>query len=182
MFRNDTDLAKAIKAQKSEAFRFLYQAFFRQVEHLVLRNGGSENEAHQLFEDATVVLWEYLSDSAQQHDGDLRISEIFLGISHQLWANRHLEEDQRLQALELENLSAQGAQNRISEASGIRAMSTLDGQCQQLLTMYYIEDRNPSEIASQLGIRESDFPLEKWRCMQQFKRAIDRQNQSTAHA
>lgn len=155
-----TDFISAIKTGDRAGLTRMYTTIFPAIRKLVRDYGGSEDDAKDVFQDATIVIYE----KAQRTDFELtsQFSTFFYGICRNLWMSRQqkksasevtIPEDAKYIADESSDL------NYLQVERGklfYKALRQLGEDCQQVLQLFF--QKTPMEdIAQTMGYASEGY-------------------------
>jgi RNA polymerase sigma factor (sigma-70 family) len=142
---------QAIRTGDSAGLREIFRLYLPRVAGLVTRNGGTYDDARDIFQDALVVLFE--KSRSGQFELRSAFPTLLYGICRNLWGNRlqkksrtevTLTDDFKLtDTVDLERDLLEAEENRIFW-DGFRR---LGADCQQLLRLFF-EQKKMEEIAA----------------------------------
>ncbi len=151
MTNTDHQYLTAIRTGDLGGLRRIYQEFLPPVSSLITRNGGTHEDAKDIFQDALVVLYE------KSRGGRFELTStfytLFYGICRNLWGNRlqkksrtevTLPDDPKfMDAADLEQIILEEEKNRLFWD----AFRLLGADCQRLLHLFF-EKKTMEEIAA----------------------------------
>ena len=155
-----TDFITAIKKGDRVVLSRMYTTIFPAVRKLVCDYGGSEEDAKDVFQDATIVIYE----KAQKPDFQLtsQFSTFFIGISRNLWMSRRqkksasevtIPEDAKYMAEDSPDI------DKIQVERGkvfYRALRQLGDDCQKLLELFF-QKNSMEDIAQEMGYASEGY-------------------------
>ncbi len=148
------DYIAAILTGDHTLLRQMYQRFFPLIRNLVQQNGGSEDDAKDVFQDAVMVIYE----KAKHPDFQLtsQFSTYLYGVCRNLWLSRQqkksskevtIPDDAKYMADKLPDTDyAALEQRKLYDKAFVR----LGEDCQKLLSLYF-QKMQMEEIASLMG-------------------------------
>jgi RNA polymerase sigma factor (sigma-70 family) len=172
----EKDILEGIANNDSRAVEKVYKENFGLVQHFVIRNNGSFDDARDIFQEAMVVLFE---KSKQEHFAlTCQLKTYIYSICRRLWLKR-LQQNMRygtpvesLEELvpvdeEIEEKEKLDADFGLMDG----ALKSLGEPCKSLLEAYYFEKKQMVEIAEQFGYTNADNAKnQKYKCLMRLKK------------
>ena len=150
---NDQIILKRIKGGDETALDLLYKNNYRALTSMIIKKGGSEDEARDVFQDALVVFWQ----NAIKPDFTLssKISTYLYSVCTNLW----LKEIERKSKFEYKT-AEQSEENSFEKEESIKivheCINELGDSCKEILTLYYFDGFSMEQIAKKMGLANSD--------------------------
>lgn len=174
--RQELELLQGIACNDREVLEQVYKNNFGLIQHFVLQNNGSYDDARDIFQEGMVVLYE---KSRQPHFVlTCQLRTYLFSICRRLWLKR-LQQNHRYAAPvegmeeviaveeELEEKEKRDADFGLMDG----AMRSLGEPCKSLLEAYYFEKKNMVEIAEQFGYTNADNAKnQKYKCLMRLKK------------
>jgi RNA polymerase sigma factor (sigma-70 family) len=150
MEKTDQKHLEAVRTGDTPGLRQIYSEFLPRVAALITRNGGSYDDARDVFQDALVVLFE------KCRDGNFKLTSSFstllFGVCRNLWGNR-LQKKSRTEVTLSDDFkftdSADLTQAILDEEENRifwDAFRQLGADCRQLLQLFF-DKKSMEEIA-----------------------------------
>lgn len=155
----DDEVLTALKTNGKEAddaLRFLYRSHFSYLQHYTLNNGGSEDDAADIFQDVMVSFVHIVQQ--EKFRGESSIRTFLYTLNRNLWLNelkrrgRALRRETNYQVLnsDVEQGVQQSLEYRQSAKKLMEVMEQLGESCKSILTQFYYEQRSMKEIVTTL--------------------------------
>ena len=173
---NEQALLKGLAQNDSKAVEALYKSHFTMIQHFVLNNNGSFDDARDLFQDAMITLYEKVqSDSFVL---SCQIKTYLFSICKNLWLKRlqqmgkysaplSTEEESIAVEADLEEFQKKDAAFSIMN----RALNSLGEPCKSLLEGYYLNKKGMQELADDFGYTNADNAKnQKYKCLMRLKK------------
>lgn len=166
----------AIRAGDREGLRRIYSEFLPRIASLITRNGGSYDDAQDIFQDALVVLYDKCRDERFQLSS--AFSTLLYGVCRNLWGNR-LQKKSRTEVTlsddfkysddtNMEAALMDEEQNRILW----EAFRKIGEDCQRLLSMFF-DKKNMQEIAEAMGFGSVNYAKKrKFQCKEYLLKQV----------
>ena len=173
---NEQALLKGLAQNDSKAVEALYKSHFTMIQHFVLNNNGSFDDARDLFQEAMITLYEKVqSDSFVL---SCQIKTYLFSICKNLWLKRlqqmgkysaplSTEEESIAVEADLEAFEKKDAAFSIMN----RALNSLGEPCKSLLEGYYLNKKGMQELAEDFGYTNADNAKnQKYKCLMRLKK------------
>ncbi|NMB72874.1 MAG: sigma-70 family RNA polymerase sigma factor [Bacteroidales bacterium] len=172
----DRELLKGVLNEEDEIFIYLYKESYPSVRWFVLRNGGSEEDARDLFQEAIIILHAKLKE-----DGLIlycSVKTYLFSVSRHLW----LKELARRKKLNLTEIGEEQylilEENEGTELDQelmkfyYEQFSQLSKECKKILNLHFRNVPIP-EITRKLGYPSDNYTMNrKYRCKQRLLKKI----------
>jgi RNA polymerase sigma factor (sigma-70 family) len=154
MAKTDQEYLSAISSGDTAGLRQIYREFLPRIVGLITRNGGTHDDAKDVFQDALVVLFEKCRE--ERFELKSAFSTLLYGVCRNLWGNR-LQKKSRTEVTipdnpkfssddDLESAILEEEKNRILWD----AFQQIGADCQRLLELFF-EKKSMAEIAEAMG-------------------------------
>jgi RNA polymerase sigma factor (sigma-70 family) len=177
---NEVDLLKKIKSGNSESFKYLYKKMYPVIANYIKLNGGSEEEAKDVFQDAVVVLYRKLKDDT--FELTCKIQTFLYSVSRNIWLNELknkslLSPENEIRDQHEETTETDPQENDIRSRIVLlnNSLDKLGEPCASILKMYYIDDLSMNEIAGKMNYTNADNAKnQKYKCLIRLKKIFFR--------
>lgn len=172
----DNGLVAALRNKEADVIRSLYQEHFPLIEHLVVSNSGSKDDALDLFQDGMMVIYR------KSRDGDLELTCSFktylFSICRNLWLKR-LRKNRNLEVTILtdeESIDTENLETTFDEQERYRffksKLNRLGPDCQQVMTLFF-EGISMIRIAEIMGYASEGYAKKrKFKCKEKLVELI----------
>ena len=173
---NEQTLLKGLANNDSKAVEALYKSHFSMIQHFVINNNGSFDDARDIFQEAMITLYEKVqSDSFAL---TCQIKTYLFSICKHLWLKRlqqmgkyssplSAEEESISVETDIEEFEKKDAAYAIMD----RALNSLGEPCKSLLEGYYLNKKGMQELAADFGYTNSDNAKnQKYKCLMRLKK------------
>jgi RNA polymerase sigma factor (sigma-70 family) len=174
----DAKILDLIRTGNDEGLVMLYRANRKPILTYVLRNGGTEDDAEDLLQEALIVLWERIR--AHRFEYNARLSTFVYATVKNIWRRRlarrrhesHADIEQ--DSGHIENATALDIMIESEEAQRVhRALEQLGEPCRTLLIMFYWEDRSMDDIATAMHFANAaTAKSKKYQCKKALQRLL----------
>ena len=183
--QNTTNFLELLKAGDSSAFKQLYKSVFPSCSHLIINNGGTMNDARDLFQESLMVLVRNL----RKDDFKLtcQLKTYLYSITRNLWLKRINSRNKGGLALVIDDPSdvayiivqedeleeKQEKEKQLDLVANI--LKEFKEDCRKLLTAFYFKKQSMKEIALEMNYTNQFIRVKKVRCMEALKKKIKEQ-------
>ena len=173
---NEQALLKGLASNDSKAVEALYQRHFSMIQHFVINNNGSFDDARDVFQEAMITLYEKVQNDS--FTLSCQIKTYLFSICKHLWIKRlqqigkyssplSLEEESISVETDMEEFEQKEAAYAIME----RALNSLGEPCKGLIEGYYLNKKGMQELAAEFGYTNSDNAKnQKYKCLMRLKK------------
>jgi RNA polymerase sigma factor (sigma-70 family) len=181
----DKLLLEGIAAEDKISIEQLYKQHYNMVQSMVVANGGSKDDAADLFQETIIVLYEKVKK------GDFELScllkTFIYSVSRRLWLKK-------LQQLQRYTSQPDGLEEIVPVEDEIEqhmklqndftimetAMSKIGEPCKSLLDAYYMQKKHMNTIATEFGYTNADnAKTQKYKCLVRLKKLFFAQYKNT---
>lgn len=161
------------KTNPNQAISQLYSQYYGMLEHYILQNSGSADDAADLIQEVMLVFVKLVSE--EKYRGEASIKSVLYSISRNLW----ITELRKRKSTSARNERYEGEKDQldtnisdqISRNENLKFVmdlfEKLGEKCQQILTLFYFEEYSMKEICEKMDF-SSDQVLrnKKYKCLQ----------------
>ncbi len=162
MFRkiSDSNIINGIRQQDEKTLNWLYENYLPVVRQQVLKNSGSEEDVHDVFQESVIALYNRVSDINFKPESDLK--GYFYGIARNIW-NLMLRHKKRILLVELdmvEEYEEEEVQEYILDRIVARAFLKLTSDARTILTLF-ADGMSYAEIAEKMNLKNEAYARRK---------------------
>lgn len=174
----DEKILAGIQQNEAAAFKILYKFYYPAVRSFVLKNNGSEADAEDVFQETMIVLLRKVPKDDFELTSSLK-TYIF-SIASNIWLKKLRDVSRQANVLinevaeeqsakDIEALEAQ-KQNLLHKALG-----AITNHCLTLIYQVFYTDKRREEIMAEMRYKNPHtFNNQKYKCLQQAKKAVVR--------
>lgn len=167
---------KAIGNNERDAIELVYKENYGLIQHFVVYNNGTEDDARDIFQEAMMVLYE----KAKQPDFELtcQIKTYLYSVCRRLWLKK-LQHARRMET-QIENFDQvvtvdedMEDHEKLTQQYLIMrtAMGKIGEPCKSLIEAFYVHHKNMQEIADFFGYTNADNAKnQKYKCLVRLKK------------
>ncbi|MFN6375516.1 MAG: RNA polymerase sigma factor [Chitinophagia bacterium] len=178
MANTDLELVvlRAIGNNEKAAIESVYKENYGLIQHFVVSNNGSEDDARDIFQEAMMVLYEKAKNP--EFELTCQIRTYLYSVSRRLWLKK-LQQLRRLESQvenfdkvvpvedDLEDHEKLNQQYQVMRA----AMGKIGEPCKSLIEAFYVHRKNMHEIAGYFGYTNADNAKnQKYKCLVRLKK------------
>jgi len=169
-----------LKEGKPEAFRKIYQDYYRMISTFIKKNNGTEDDAQDIFQEILMIFIK----NVRKPDFELtaKISTYLYSIARNLWLKRirksknivELKDYEGFEELEdfgEEEINQKKEREKKHELIA-RVLKQLKEDCRKLILDFYYNKKALNVIAEEMGYTYAFAKVKKNRCMNGFKKMI----------
>lgn len=178
--RNDRNLEPTV--------RLLYNNYFESLASYVRSNQGNDEDAEDFFQEAIIVFIDAVKNN--KFRGDSKIKTFLHAIMRNLWLNelkrrkralnrqtKYYDENPKVE----ESVQASLQENEVKQ-SVAALLSQLGERCQQILNLFYYQEKSMKEIHQEMGLEnEQTARNTKYKCMKKMHDLLDENEDIKEH-
>ncbi len=170
------DLHQLLLNNSDAAYKEIYKAHYAMVRQFVLKNGGSDDDAKDLFQEAVIALWDNIHSGKYRHTNEAMLHGYFRRICKFKWMETLRGHGRMVTLTGDEDFDAdtdETALQRLVKRDEInefeRIFGALSDKCRQILALFYYEQKNMKEISALTGYEVVSMRNEKYKCIEKLK-------------
>lgn len=166
----DSEILEKLSKGDESALDYLYKKHFRMMTNLVLKNNGTIEEAKDVYQEALLAFWQ------KAVSGKLvltsKISTFLYSICLNHW-RKELDRKSRLSHEEVEREDFQTHDEKERYKVVMDCINELGETCRKILTYYYFDGLNMTDIAEKLNFANTDTAkTKKYKCKKKLDSLI----------
>ncbi|MCU0382330.1 MAG: sigma-70 family RNA polymerase sigma factor [Chitinophagaceae bacterium] len=172
----EKELLKGLASNEKEAIETIYRDNYNLIQHLVIHNNGTEDDARDVFQEALIVLYEKAKSGSFELNCQVRT--YIYSVCRRIWLKK-LQQNRRFET-PVENLEETvpveediEQHDKLSHQYSIMrgAMGKIGEPCKSLLEAFYVHHKNMLEIAAFFGYTNADNAKnQKYKCLMRLKK------------
>ena len=172
----DKDLLLGIAAEDNGALTQLYKQHYNMVQAMVLANNGSKDDAADLFQEVTIVLYQKLKLGNFELSAQLKT--YLYSVAKRIWL-RKLQQQQRFTTSADYLADTIAVEDEVNLQKKMQAdfdlmdaaMGKVGEPCKSLLQAYYLQKKDMNTIATEFGYTNADnAKTQKYKCLVRLKK------------
>ncbi|MBP3943183.1 sigma-70 family RNA polymerase sigma factor [Sphingobacteriaceae bacterium WQ 2009] len=173
---SDQHILDGIRRGDSVALDAIYKLYYPSVEHMILQNNGSHEEAQDIFQEAVIVLYDKVS--LGNFELTSKLKTFLYAVARRLWLkqlNRAGLSYADISQYE-DSLAADDDIEKHEELDSKfdkmeQAMEKLGEPCKTILQDFYLLQQSMQEICDKFGYTNADnAKTQKYKCLQRLKK------------
>jgi RNA polymerase sigma factor (sigma-70 family) len=175
VYEDDEVLLLAIRNQEEDAYKFLYERLYPSTERYVVNNGGSQEDAKDIFQECLMILTEKIHRNLHLTSA---LSTFFYSVVKHHWSKKLLYKGRISNLIPEHTIEDDDTDTLIEENNAItmrmlEAIKNLGERCQEILSLYYWQRHSMKEIAEKLNYSNADNAKnQKHKCLNQIRKSI----------
>ncbi len=182
---NDKLLLVAMLADDKTAIEDIYREHYNMVQQLIVQNGGSKDDAADVFQETIIVLYEKIKLGS--FELSCLLKTYLYSIAKRIWIKKWQQQQKFTQQVddfeevvavedEMENHLKQQNDFVLMDA----AMAKVGEPCKSILQAYYIQKKHMNTIAEEFGYTNADnAKTQKYKCLVRLKKLFFAQYKNT---
>ena len=172
----DRLLLEGIAAEDRNSIEQLYRQHFPMVQSMVIHNGGSRDDAADIFQETVIVLFEKVKTG--QFSLQCLLKTFLYSIARRLWLKKlrqqqrfMIRDEQLEETVPVEDEVELHLKKQQDFAIMEAAMNKVGEPCKSLLQAYYLEKKHMNTIAQDFGYTNADnAKTQKYKCLVRLKK------------
>lgn len=174
-FTSDESVIQGILCSDERALAHLYHEYADMVNHLIITNSGTKDDADDIFQDTIIVIYEKIKSGTFVLNSSLKT--FIYSVSRNLWLYklRQKSRDSKLEdsfmVVAVEELDVDDFyEENTNQDKMVNYIKLLGESCKKILLLFYYEKLSTRDIAVKLQLAGSDYvKTQKYRCLQKLK-------------
>jgi len=158
------ELLEGVRARNAAVLTFIYRSYFPMIQAYILKNGGNDEDAKDVFQEALIIMYRYMKMNPPPAIKDFR--QYLFGVCKNLWL-KLLERRKPVNPLPHEyNYEIEPSPDSVEVDASLRYsiiqkyFLTLDSDSQKVLKLY-MENVSYQEIAKIMGYKDENYARRK---------------------
>ena len=171
-FNSEEQLIEALRLDDNRALSVLYKLYFGSINHFIITNNGSEDDAKDIFQEAIIVFYQKVKD--QNFVLNCKIKTYLYSVSRLMWLKKiknaksivgNINDMEEFITID-ENQQAEIEEQEAKYSKMAIAMGGLGEPCKSLIEDFYINQLSMVEIAEKFGYTNADnAKTQKYKCL-----------------
>jgi len=176
-FWSEVDLLQGIRESDEQAIKTVYKLHFPMIENFVRQNGGSEQEAKDLFQDGFLVLYRNVKNPV--FSLECKIKTYIYSVCKRIWLTELKRKSKAPVVIdeidEFINIDETEIEDHNKHEESLlhlqKSLEKLGEPCSILLSDYYLNDLSMQQIALKMGYTNADnAKTQKYKCLLRLKK------------
>lgn len=173
----EQDLIEGIKQRDGQIMHFVYVEYFPMIQDLVQKNGGTREDASDVFQEGMVVLYEKVQDRSMEWSSTIKT--YLFAVCRNKWLMELRKKRIRNTASVLKETTGTLDETYIhkdiitSERNELmrKHFKQLGDDCRRILTLFF-ESTSMRDIGKKMGFSEAYAKKKKFTCQKQLIEAV----------
>lgn len=166
----DREILEKIVSGDEAALDYLYKKYYRMMTNIVLKNNGTEDEAKDVYQEALLAFWQKAASGKLVLTS--KISTFLYSICLNQW-RKELDRKSRLSSEEVDREEYQTHDEKERYNIVMQCIGELGDTCKKILTYYYFDGLNMTDIAERLNFANTDTAkTKKYKCKKKLDSLI----------
>lgn len=174
---SDSEVIRLIRINDQSALSFLYKKHYGMVNHFILNNNGSDDDAKDIFQEGMIVFYEKLQ--MPEFELSCQIKTFLYAICRRMWLKKLIHRSKFIGKINDNEEIAEIADEEISQidkkendiTSMNLALNKLGEPCTTIITDYYIQNLSMENICEKFGYTNADNAKnQKYKCLTRLKK------------
>lgn len=181
---SDEHIIAALRNNDDSVLNVLYKLYFGSINHFIITNSGSEDDAKDIFQEAIIVFYQNIRN--QNFELNCKIKTYLYSVSRLMW----LKKIKKASAIvgditdfegfiTIDDTEAANMEEREIQFNKMAvALSELGEPCKTLIEDFYIKQLSMSQISEKFGYTNSDnAKTQKYKCLMRLKKLFFKQEE-----
>lgn len=172
----DSEIVEAFRSGNKMVLQQFYKSNYPMIAHFVISNGGTDDEAKDIYQDAIIAIYERINERSLILN--CRLKTYLYSVCRNLWLKQihrkgkftpHVEDTEEYIPPQEETINE--AEISLHYTIISMAMLEIGEPCQSLLNGFYIHQLSMAEITEKFGYSNTDTAKnQKYKCMNRLKK------------
>jgi RNA polymerase sigma factor (sigma-70 family) len=181
---SDEFIIAALRNNDDSVLNVLYKLYFGSINHFIITNSGSEDDAKDVFQEAIIVFYQNIRN--QNFELNCKIKTYLYSVSRLMWLKRikkasaivgNITDFEGFIAID-ESDAAVIEEKEIQFHKMSAALNELGEPCKTLIEDFYIKQLSMSQISEKFGYTNSDnAKTQKYKCLMRLKKLFFKQEE-----
>ena len=170
----EENLVAALREKDEKVLKLVYRQHYGTITNMVMNNGGSLQEAKDVYQDAVIVLYEKLQDD--KFELNCQIKTFLYSVSRNIWL-KQLKVRKRFEGplVDTEEITEQLWESAMESEDRYQALAlalaSLGEPCSSIMRDFYINKSSMEEITEKFGYTNADNAKnQKYKCLKRLKK------------
>lgn len=170
----EDEILRRLHAGDELVLKQVYRQHYQMVVHLVMNNGGSLQEAKDIYQESLIVFYEKVKEDA--FELNCKIKTFIYSVSRRLWLKQLQRKNRFTSQLsdteEYVEVPWEEAGQREEQYHAMHtALEALGEPCRSILKDFYLHNQSMEEITEKFGYTNADNAKnQKYKCLKRLKK------------
>lgn len=181
---SDEQIIAALRNNDDSVLNVLYKLYFGSINHFIITNSGSEEDAKDIFQEAIIVFYQNIKD--QNFELNCKIKTYLYSVSRLMWLKKikkataivgKITDFEGFIAID-DSEAAQMEEREMQFGKMSMALSELGEPCKTLIEDFYIKQLSMGQISEKFGYTNADnAKTQKYKCLMRLKKLFFKQEE-----
>lgn len=181
---SDEQIIAALRNNDDSVLNVLYKLYFGSINHFIITNSGSEDDAKDIFQEAIIVFYQNIKD--QNFELNCKIKTYLYSVSRLMWLKKikkataivgKITDFEGFIAID-DSEAAQMEEKEMQFGKMSMALSELGEPCKTLIEDFYIKQLSMGQISEKFGYTNADnAKTQKYKCLMRLKKLFFKQEE-----
>ena len=181
---SDEQIIAALRNNDDSVLSVLYKLYFGSINHFIITNSGSEDDAKDIFQEAIIVFYNNIKD--QSFELNCKIKTYLYSVSRLMWLKKIKKASAIVGKITdfegfiaIEDDEAELIEERELQFSKMSAaLNDLGEPCKTLIEDFYIKQLSMGQISEKFGYTNADnAKTQKYKCLMRLKKLFFKQEE-----
>lgn len=175
-------LLEQLRDGDAKAYRYIYKQFYRMIATYVGKNNGDDEDAKDLFQETILALM----DNLRKPDFSIKVKvgTYFYSIARFIWIKKLKKRglttsiDTQSEGDKFIEISESVIEEKVQQEKKHELIAQKLGElgevCRKIITDFYLKKKKLKEIAEEMGYTNDFVRVKRMRCMNKFKKNIQK--------
>lgn len=171
---NEAEIVLALRNGDESVLKKVYKQYYPQIANMVVNNGGSVQEAKDIYQETIIVFYEKMQDDS--FELTCRINTFLYSIAKRLWLkqlqykNRFTDEfNETDESIDLDWAEVGNKEDQYQAMH--EALESMGEPCRTILKDFYMHAASMEDITEKFGYTNSDnAKTQKYKCLKRLKK------------
>ena len=181
----EAELLQSLQSGDEKALKLVYRQHYQTIMNMVLNNGGSLQEAKDVYQEALIIFYEKLKDD--DFELNCSIKTFIYSVSRRLWLKQLQRKskytDDLSDADEFIQIESEDMEQKEDQYHAMQvALEGLGEPCRSILKDFYINNQSMDDITEKFGYTNADNAKnQKYKCLKRLKKTFFEVYQKTGN-
>lgn len=181
----EAELLQSLQSGDEKALKLVYRQHYQTIMNMVLNNGGSLQEAKDVYQEALIIFYEKLKED--DFELNCSIKTFIYSVSRRLWLKQLQRKsrytDDLSDADEFIQIESEDMEQKEDQYHAMQvALEGLGEPCRSILKDFYINNQSMDDITEKFGYTNADNAKnQKYKCLKRLKKTFFEVYQKTGN-
>lgn len=184
IYDSDEQIIAALRNNDHSVLNVLYKLYFGSINHFIITNSGSEDDAKDIFQEAIIVFYQNIKN--QNFELNCKIKTYLYSVSRLMWLKKikkasaivgKITDFEGYIAIE-DDEAAAIEEKEVQFSKMAAALGDLGEPCKTLIEDFYIKQLSMTQISEKFGYTNADnAKTQKYKCLMRLKKLFFKQEE-----